>query len=1048
VTGDGNDRWKTLQSLFTAALENPPGEREAFLRARCDSDEELLADVLRLLHAHDDSKDLLEPAVAFGDDSPPAERETGSSAGDCFLPDRIGPYEPVRLIAEGGMGAVYEAVQENPRRTVAVKIIRPTFITRGLLQRFEHEAHVLGRLQHPGIAQIHEAGTTEINGRTVPFFAMEFVSGSAVVDYADEAGLGLRERLDLLARILDAIEHAHQRGVVHRDLKPANILVTGDGQPKVLDFGVARTIEGDVQAVTMQTGTGQIIGTLPYMSPEQASGDPVQIDTRSDVYALGVIGYELLTRSLPLDVRRKTITDAVRIIQEEEPTRLGSIDRSCRGDVETIFAKALDKDKERRYPTAAAFGADIRRYLNDEPVEARPPSMTYQLRKFARRNKAIVGGAAAVFLVAVAGAVIAGVLAVQRGEALVAVTDAKKDLEEALAFTEQARADADQARIEAELARDEAEAVNEFLNDDLLRSVDIMKNPTNRDILMRDAVRRAADRFDARRSAVPIVEAAIRYSLGRSFDSLGEYQDAADQLEKSTTILRDTLGARHRKTLESMCRLAASYENLGSSNEGNDLYEEGLAICREVFGNDDQLTLEFMAGLAMSEQTAGAMDRSLQLYEECLDILTRVVGEDHELHYATLQGISVNHLNRGQLEKAEEFSLMAIQVADRIFEEEDYSRLMAHSQRATIFHRMKRFDEAFEIYQEIVPTVRRLYGETHRSTLFLTVRQAGLLRQLGRLAEAELLFAEALAAQENEFGPDHLDTLSTRNSLALLYKAMGRLDEAEEMTGKVLLTCERLFGREHHDTLIVLTNLAVLHQQLERFDSAEEMFHRAVDAYEKKLGSENTLTIFALQRLGLLYSKIHRYDLAEPVWIRLVDLTDKVLGQNHYRTRLARISLGRVRGGLGFHDEAETILLDEVERSAAALGENHVTTIWCRLELVKIYLVKEEFAPAVVEARRVLDNARSALAPGHELIGIASLRYGMALSLAGKDPEGAEKALLDAYRIFTGQRVPSRSDILTTVDELIAFYKKRSRVEELKKWEAERSKHIEPKHDS
>jgi serine/threonine protein kinase len=303
------------------------------------------------------------------------------------------------------MGAVYEAEQAMPRRIVALKVIRPGLVAPDLRRRFENEVQVLGRLQHPGIAQIYQAGVTDLGGGPQPYFAMELVSGLPLVDYAERRGLGLRERLRLLAGICDAVQHAHQRGIIHRDLKPGNILVDdASGQPKILDFGIARTTDPD-GAMTSHTLFGQIVGTLPYMSPEQLAADPGGIDTRSDVYALGVILHELLTGKLPHDLTQRSTLDAMNAIRDVEPARVGTLDRRLRGDVETIVAKALEKEKERRYASAAELAADIHRYLSDEPIVARPPSAGYQLRKFARRNKVLVGGIASAFLILISGVV-------------------------------------------------------------------------------------------------------------------------------------------------------------------------------------------------------------------------------------------------------------------------------------------------------------------------------------------------------------------------------------------------------------------------------------------------------------------------------------------------------------------------------------------------------------------------------------------------------------------------------------------------------------------
>jgi WD40 repeat protein len=298
----------------------------------------------------------------------------------------------LRLLGEGGMGAVCEAEQDSPRRGVALKVIRPGFLAPALLQRFAKEVEILGRLHHPGIAQIYEAGVAQ-DGQ--PFFAMEFIRGLPLGEYARLRSLTLRDRLELLARVCDAVQHAHDQGVIHRDLKPANILVDETGQPKVLDFGVARATDADLLTGAGLTQTGQLLGTPSYMSPEQVGADSAAIDHRADVYALGVILFELLAHRLPLQQANRPLAEAARLILEEEPPRLGSINPELRGDVETIVAKALEKDKDRRYPSAAELAADLRRALDHQPIQARPPSALYHLRKFARRHKGLVGGVVA-----------------------------------------------------------------------------------------------------------------------------------------------------------------------------------------------------------------------------------------------------------------------------------------------------------------------------------------------------------------------------------------------------------------------------------------------------------------------------------------------------------------------------------------------------------------------------------------------------------------------------------------------------------------------------
>jgi WD40 repeat protein/tRNA A-37 threonylcarbamoyl transferase component Bud32 len=331
------------------------------------------------------------------------------------------------------MGQVFLAEQDHPHRRVALKVVRPDVFSPSLRKRFQFEVDVLGKLQHPGIAQIHEAGQIDREGRPLPYFAMEYVEGIELRRYSKQQGLGIRERLELVARICDAVHHAHANGIVHRDLKPENVLVVESssatseegtdefarlGQPKVLDFGVARATDADIQMTTQHTDVGKLVGTLSYMSPEQVIGDSRRLDTRSDIYAIGTLLYELLSGRLPFDLRNKPIPEAARIIREEEPTRLGSIRTVFRGDIDTIVCKALEKDRDRRYASTAELAADIRRYLSSEPITAHPPSTLYQLKKFARRNKGLVTGLALAFLILVVGIISSLTFAVRasRGE--------------------------------------------------------------------------------------------------------------------------------------------------------------------------------------------------------------------------------------------------------------------------------------------------------------------------------------------------------------------------------------------------------------------------------------------------------------------------------------------------------------------------------------------------------------------------------------------------------------------------------------------------------
>ncbi|MFO0936983.1 MAG: protein kinase [Gemmataceae bacterium] len=399
------DSQSRVWELFDRAAELPRSEQSAFLDAECGGDaklrstlENLLAQDARLQsQSHlDFLKSPVQRVHAESGVPELSQLVKVNHAGLLFL----GQYRLLRLIGEGGMGAVYEAEQNSPRRIVALKVVRDGLSTPSLRQRIMHEAQITGQLHHPGIAQVFEAGFAE-DGQ--PFFAMEFIQGLPLIEYANRHQLDLRARIELLAQVCDAVQHAHDHGVIHRDLKPANVLVDDHGQPKVLDFGIARAVSQDAETNAELTRTGQLLGTLSYMSPEQVSGTSNSIDRRSDVYALGVILFQLLAHRLPLSVDQRPLPEAARIILEEDVPRLGSINPACRGDVETIVATALEKAPARRYQSAANLAADLRHWLANEPIVARPASAFYHMRKFAQRHKGFVGGTLAAGLALVLG---------------------------------------------------------------------------------------------------------------------------------------------------------------------------------------------------------------------------------------------------------------------------------------------------------------------------------------------------------------------------------------------------------------------------------------------------------------------------------------------------------------------------------------------------------------------------------------------------------------------------------------------------------------------
>lgn len=424
-----DEAWDRLHRAFTAAVALPPAERSACIRQLSGGDREVESRLRQLLEL-DDRKGILDSPL--GALLPCSDHDEKI---ETILGRRIGAYQIVRLLGAGGMGTVYEAIQESPRRPVALKVLHGGIVSRASLRRFEREVEILGRLQHPAIARIYEAGTFESDTGPRPFFAMELINGRPLSHVLAECHLSIRERVDLLIRICFGVEHAHARGIIHRDLKPANIMVSFDSVPatsvpepasvrpastslgdqpsnarpdytiKILDFGIACAIDNDTVAATLRTDEGLLMGTLAYMSPEQMTGEPSCTTFQSDIYSLGLIGYELLSGRLPRDLRGLSLPDAIRYVRENDLTPLHSINRLLSGDLDTIIAKATDTVAERRYRTVTDFRTDLQRYLTDQPILARRPTYVYQLRKFARRYKALVGSVTAVVIVLLLGVI-------------------------------------------------------------------------------------------------------------------------------------------------------------------------------------------------------------------------------------------------------------------------------------------------------------------------------------------------------------------------------------------------------------------------------------------------------------------------------------------------------------------------------------------------------------------------------------------------------------------------------------------------------------------
>jgi eukaryotic-like serine/threonine-protein kinase len=806
---------------------------------------------------------------------------SGAPAGEApSMPSAIGRYRILRLLGEGGMGAVYEAEQEAPHRTVALKIIRTGYANAEMLRRFETETQALGRLQHPGIAQIYDAGTEETPWGRQPYIAMELVHGETLLAYCDQHKLKVRKRLDLFAKICDAVQHAHQRGLIHRDLKPANILVSDDGQPKILDFGIARLTDSEAQA-TRQTSMGQIIGTLAYMSPEQVTGEVDEIDTRSDVYTLGVILYELLAGRLPYETGRQ-IHEAISTIREKEPSALRTINRAFRGDVETIVARALEKDKTRRYGSAAELAADVRRYLHDEPIMARPPSTAYQLRKFAHRNKALVTGVAAVFVVLVGGVVASTWEAVQARRA------EKKALQETAI----------------------AHAVNDFLQHDLLAQASAYnQSKPDPNITVRTVLDRAAQNIQGKFNNQPAVEAAIRDTIGRTYLDMGLYPEAQRQLERALALERRTLGPEDPGTIETMIHLGDVADRVSNLSEAEAIFKQTLATANRVLGPDNADTLNAAKGLANAYFHQGKFALAQPLYNRVLQSRRRVLGPENPDTLMAMNNLAADYSDEGKNAEAETLFSQVADAHSRVLGPDHPDTLLAVNNLANVYVAEGKYVEGEALLSRNIEARRRTLGPEHPDTVNSMFDLANAYLDQGKYAQAEPLFRQVYETRRLAFGPEHISTLLALSGLAVALDNQGHYAQAEPLFRQIEGTMRRVLGPEDIDTLWETVNLGEAYEGLGKYDLARTYEAQALAGLRRVQSPEYPETLTAEADLALDDVSLGDCTQAEPLAREVLE-KDKKVQPDDVERFFAESLLGACLTGEKKYAEAEPLLLE------------------------------------------------------------------------------------------------------------------------------------------
>ena len=824
--------WAEIDRLYLEAFSLPPTDRAAFLDQACNGDHSLRAEVESLLNA-----DLARGQFL---NAPPSRLTADLLQHRAGAVTSIGPYRILRVLGEGGMGTVYQAEQQTPHRIVALKVIKAGMASEQVMRRFAQEAEALGRLQHPGIAQIYDAGTADRGFGPQPYFAMEFIEGRALMEHAAERPLDARAKLELMAKICDAVNHAHQRGILHRDLKPGNILVDETGQPKILDFGVARVMDSDAP-MTRQTDLGQLIGTLAYMSPEQALANPLDLDIRSDVYALGVILYELLAGKLPYETKGSALHAAVQAIRERDPAPLTAVDRGYRGDIETIVAKALEKDKSRRYASAGELARDIRRYLTDRPIVARPPTTVYQLRKFSRRHQAMVIGSAAVLVALIAGVIVSTMQMVR-------------------ARTAERAADSEAAA---------ATAVNEFLENDLLAqaSATSQSGPNTRadpDLKVRTALDRAAARIDGKFSKQPEVEASIRDTIGETYIGLGLYSEARKQLERALELRSRILGIEAPKTLKTMSRIAQVDQDQGLFAQQEALYSQVLETQRRVLGPEHPDTLSTMNGLASAYDVQAKYAQADALYSRNLEIQRRVLGPEHPATVTTLGNLALVYHAWGNYEQAERLQRQSLEIRRRMLGPEHPATLTNMRDLAITYNSLGKYAEGEKLLSQAVEIQRRVLGPEHPNTLFSLNNLAVSYDGLGKHAQAEALFSQVLELKRRVLGAAHPSTLNTMNWLAGSYILQGKYPQAETLYSQTLELRRRVLSSEHQDTMASAAGLAMAYQEQGKF-AATQPLAREVMEVDRQKRPDDWQGFLGESLLGASLAGQKKYAEAEPL---------------------------------------------------------------------------------------------------------------------------------------------------------------------------------------
>jgi tetratricopeptide (TPR) repeat protein len=799
-----------VEEIFNRVMDSPLAERERVLEDATREDVALRKRVKALVDSFEDGDDAARVGAADRAAMLPPEREEH--------PTRVGQFAIESMLAEGGTSVVYRATQGRPARAVALKLIRPWLASPGALARFAIEAELIGRLHHPGIAVVFDAGAAEATYRSGrvearEYIAMELVDGVALTTHARERDLSVRERALLVARVCDAVHAAHQRGVLHRDLKPANVLVTADGQPKVLDFG-AGTLRAEMGAKSglkigpLGDGSNRM-GTGPYASPEHLDA-AATIDTRSDVYSLGVMLHELLAGQVPA---RGFAAGASGLSGSRgRGLSLGDVAAHVPRDLALIADRAMARLPEERYGSAAELAADLRRFVRHEPISVRKRSTVYEAMLFARRRRLLVAGTAIAIVLLVVAAMIAGW--------------------QAVSATRSARA--------AELARIEAEASTEFLEQVLVAASPL---EAGRDVRVREILELAESRIDARFGDAPGAEARAREAIGRTLYGLGEYAAALPQLARAHALRVDVNGKKNLATAKCGLAYAAALGSTGDKAAAARVYGESLETLREVAGPAHRLTIQAMLGLASVEMSVQRFDAALTLYREAVANVERRAGglESGDFHAMASYAAALRWT--GDVDGARAQYERALPGLRGTAGEDHPWTLEAAAGAARIAISQRRSGDAEALLRWLLEARERVLGPSHGDTLS-TQNDLGLLMlSTGRAVEARAVLEPLLESAERTLGADHRNTLKTRFNIAQSFALEARPEEAIGVLAPLLARQRATQGPASVDIVDSLHSIALARALLGELGEAMAAFEESIEMASGLLGNANPIVL-------------------------------------------------------------------------------------------------------------------------------------------------------------------------------------------------------------